>query len=132
MRERMTFFRTLVLISYFSLLLTLMLNTTWLSPPEKLPIALVLIFFVLPLLFPLKGILNGISYTHIWTSFLALFYFGHAISQFPEPSHFLSALLQSLFSLSLFVFCLLFAHYKQKQQKIQNETDEMLRNDSKN
>lgn len=80
----------LALTGYF-LLLTLLL--TWpslFSPPQHLPVALVLVITVIPLLFPLRGLLQGRRSSFIWTSYLSLFYFTHAVTeagaveQFPE------------------------------------------------
>ncbi len=69
------FWRAIALIGYFGLFGLLLLWLAWLEPPVRLPIALVLILWVGPLLFPTHGLLNGRRYTHAWTSFLALFYF---------------------------------------------------------
>ncbi len=67
--------RAVALIGYFGLFGLLLLWLTWLEPPAHLPVALALILWVGPLLCPTRGLLYGISYTHAWTSFLALFYF---------------------------------------------------------
>jgi len=67
--------RVTTLVGYFGLFALLMAWYTKIAPPERLPIALTLLFLVGPLLFPLRGILHGRPYTHAWVSFLALFYF---------------------------------------------------------
>lgn len=69
------FWRALALTGYFGLFGVLMLRFGWLEPPSRLPVSLVLMVLVGPLLFPLRGLLYGRSYTCAWTSFLALFYF---------------------------------------------------------
>lgn len=57
-------------------LLALMLGWyTWLAPPARVPISLMLALVAIPLLLPLRGLLHGRAYTHAWTSFLALPYF---------------------------------------------------------
>jgi uncharacterized membrane protein len=71
--------RKVALISYFSLFWLLLLWFAWLDPPDRVPVALVLILLIGPLLFPLRGLLYGRLYTHAWTSFLALFYFAVGI-----------------------------------------------------
>ena len=68
-------YRAATLAAYFALLALLLNWFTWLAPPERTPIALVLILTSVPLLFPLRGLLHGRLYTHAWTSFLALPYF---------------------------------------------------------
>lgn len=49
----------IALTGYFGLFVLLMLWNTVLLPPEQLPIALALIIIVSPLLFVLRGFLNG-------------------------------------------------------------------------
>lgn len=68
-------YRIATLAAYFALLALLLNWFTWLAPPGRTPIALVLILTTVPLLFPLRGLLHGRLYTHAWTSFLALPYF---------------------------------------------------------
>ena len=38
-----------------------------------------LAIMIIPLLFPLRGLIRGRAYTHAWTSFLILFYFIHGV-----------------------------------------------------
>lgn len=81
--------RAVALIGYFGLFGLLLLWLAWLEPPTHLPVALALILWVGPLLFPTRGLLDGRRYTHAWTSFLALFYlvFGvfHAAGPMMRP-----------------------------------------------
>jgi uncharacterized membrane protein len=63
------------LVGYFGLFVLLMAWYTIIAPSARLPTALILLFLVGPLLFPLRGLLHGRPYTHAWVSFLALFYF---------------------------------------------------------
>lgn len=94
--------RALTLTGYFGLLALLLCWHVWLSPPERLPVALVLIALVVPLLFPLRGLLHGKPYTHSWVTFLAIFYLtlglGEAVA---APSERLLAILEVVFSLML-------------------------------
>ena len=64
----------LALTGYFGLFAVLMAWITWLSPPERFPIALILLIVVGPLLLPMRGLLHGRVYTFQWSTFLALFY----------------------------------------------------------
>lgn len=94
--------RALTLTGYFGLLGLLLCWNAWLSPPEHLPVALVLIALVVPLLFPLRGLLHGKPYTHSWVTFLAIFYLmlglGEAVAGPTERS---LAILEVIFSLML-------------------------------
>lgn len=67
--------RGLALAAHLALLALVLAWYTWLAPPARAPISLVLALVAIPLLLPLRGLLHGRAYTHAWTSFLALPYF---------------------------------------------------------
>ena len=69
----------LTLGGYLGTLALLTAWYSWLAPPRQLPVALVLLLLVTPLLFPLRGLLHGRTYTFSWSCFLALFYFTHGV-----------------------------------------------------
>ncbi|PKF63636.1 DUF2069 domain-containing protein [Psychromonas sp. psych-6C06] len=73
-------YKLMARVGYFSLLLLIPIWHLWLSPPllGVSPWLVVSIWFI-PLLFPLKGILQGNPYTFAWCGFLALLYMMHAI-----------------------------------------------------
>lgn len=115
------FSRWLTLVSYFALLILLMLWQTVLAPPQALPISIVLVLLVGPLLFPLRGLLYGRPYTHAWTSFLVLIYFIHGIVEaWSNPGVRLYAGLEILFSVLLYTGALLYARYRGRQLKAQS------------
>jgi len=70
--------RFLSLAGFLGTLFFLLLWIAWLAPP-KVPRSIVLAIALVPMLFPLRGILNGKNYTHSWASFLALPYFAFGI-----------------------------------------------------
>ncbi len=110
--------RYLTLISYFGLLLLLVVWNTWLAPSLRFPTALVLLVFVSPLLLPLRGLLHGRPYTHVWTSFLALAYFAHGISEaYVDPRDRPYAVLEVALSLALFSSCLLYARLRGRETR---------------
>lgn len=71
--------RAATLTGYFGLFGLLLLWFAVLEPPSRLPVALALLLWAGPLLFPLRGLLHGRPYTHAWVSFLALFYFAFGV-----------------------------------------------------
>jgi uncharacterized membrane protein len=77
--------RAVALTGYFGLFGLLLLWFVWLEPPDRVPVALALILGVGPLLFPLRGLMHGWPYTHVWTSFLALFYFAFGVFHAAGP-----------------------------------------------
>jgi len=75
------FLYALTLFGYFGTLTLLTAWYAWLAPATLFPAALVLLVLVVPLLFPLRGLLHGRRYTFAWSCFLALFYFTHGVME---------------------------------------------------
>ena len=93
------FFKQLSLLSYFALMISLICWITIAEHGENYPTAAWLILGVVPLLFPLRGLLHGRPYTHAWTGFLLLFYFAHGVGEVYSAQGFdLYASLEVLFS----------------------------------
>ncbi len=117
-QSKQQFYRVTALGSYFMLLTHLMLWMIWLAPSHHFPTALVLIVMVVPLLFPLRGLLDGKAYTHAWTGFLTLLYFIHGVGDYVvNPSERLYSSIEILLSLALFFSCALYARSTGTQQK---------------
>jgi uncharacterized membrane protein len=109
--------RIIALCGYFGLLLLLPLWYAWLSPPQ-LPLGFVLGLLLLPLLFPLRGLLYGRPYTYAWSSFLALFYFIHAVVElYSTPHDRYLALLELLLSVSFYVGSVMYARLGGRELK---------------
>ena len=73
-------YKLMASVGYFSLLLLVPLWHLWLSPPGLgLSPWLVTAIWFIPLLFPLKGIIQGNPYTFAWCGFLSLLYIMHAV-----------------------------------------------------
>ncbi len=121
-----TIARWTALFGYFGLLGTLSIWHAWISPAERVPTALVLIVLLTPLLFPLRGLLQGKPYTHAWTGILSLLYFtlgvGHAAV---AEERFYGAIL-IVTSLLLFSGSVLYARLRGRQLKHEQkrQTDE--------
>ena len=75
------FLYTLTLFGYFGTLMLLTAWYSWLAPSTHFPTALILIIMLVPLLFPLRGLLHGRKYTFAWSCFLALLYFIHGVME---------------------------------------------------
>lgn len=103
------FFKNLALLSYFALMLSLLSWITLAEHGENYPTAAWLIIGLVPLLFPLRGLLHGKPYTHAWTGFLMLFYFSHGIGEVYSAQGFdLYASLEVLFSCMVFSSSIVF------------------------
>ena len=104
------------LIGYFGLFGLTLLWVTVLAPPVRMPTSIMLIIFVGPLLFPLRGILHGKTYTHSWTSFLVLLYFTHGVVEsWANPAQRWLAITEILLSLLLFTGCIFYARLARPQ-----------------
>ncbi|MCW9089437.1 MAG: DUF2069 domain-containing protein [Gammaproteobacteria bacterium] len=106
--------------SYFALIALLLAWYSWLSPPEVLPVSVVLFLMLVPLLFPLRGILYGRPYTFAWASFLSLFYFTHGVVEaYSNPGDRLLALLEVVLSVGFYTGSMLYARYRGRELKSQ-------------
>jgi len=72
--------KNIALTGYFGLLFFMPLWLVVLNPSEGLSINLSLVFFTLPLLFPLKGLLQGNPFTYAWSNFIVMIYFLHSLT----------------------------------------------------
>lgn len=105
--------RKIALIGYFSLLIFMPLWLLLLAPSESLSITTTLLFFTVPLLFPLKGLLQGNPYTYAWSNFIVLIYFLHSLTTlWVLPSERLWAVLELIFATMMFLGCSYYAKYK--------------------
>lgn len=73
-------YKKIALIGYFSLLLFMPIWLLILNPSQGLNPWLSTIMFIIPLLFPLKGILAGNPYTFAWSNFIVMLYFLHSLT----------------------------------------------------
>lgn len=73
------YFYGLTLTGFLGTIALLLAWYGWLAPSPNFPRSLVLALLLLPLLFPLRGLLHGRRYTYSWSCFLALLYFIHGV-----------------------------------------------------
>ncbi len=113
-----SFYRWLTLISFFGLMLSL-LGWIILAPhAANYPTAAWLLIGVVPLLFPMRGLLYAKPYTHAWTSFLMLFYFTYSVGEVYSSEQFsLYATLALIFSSLCFCSTILFVKMQAKMRK---------------
>jgi len=122
--KKLRFTQNLALTGYFSLLIVLMINVTWLIPSRHFPTALVLIVIAGPLLLPMRGLLNNKTYTYQWASFLSLAYFAHGISEMSAyPDIWYAGLFEVITSVIMYMGCVMYARiFKKKfKQRIKEE-----------
>lgn len=105
--------RVMTLFGYFGLLALILNWFIWIAPPETMPRAFPIIALAVPLLFPLRGLLHGRRYTHLWAGFLSLLYFTLGIDAWYNAAAGTAWLgaMTVLFSVLLFVGTIVFARY---------------------
>lgn len=113
-----TFFKQLALFSFFGLMVSLICWITLAEHSSNYPTSALLILALVPLLFPLRGLLHGKTYTHAWTSFLMLLYFSHGVGELYSAQGFhLYASLEIFFSFMTFSASITFIKYNAKMRK---------------
>ena len=68
------------LSAYFSLLVLLLLWPVYFSPPQAMPVALMLLISLTPLVIFLFGVLHQRPKALVWVAFFSLLYFIHGVS----------------------------------------------------
>lgn len=110
------FYRRLTLVCYPGLLLFVLLWHTVLTTNEFLPLWIVLTIWVVPLLFPLKGILQGNPYTHAWANFILIFYFLHSLTTlYTHPDERWYAAIELLLTTGAFIGATYYARYRGRE-----------------
>jgi uncharacterized membrane protein len=112
-RVSTTNLKKITLISYFSLLIFMPLWLIVLSPSEGLSPMLSIAMFTVPLLFPLKGLLQGNPYTYAWSSFIVMIYFLHSLTTlWVSPEDLLWASIELILATIMFIAGSYYAKYK--------------------
>lgn len=111
-------FKQLALFSFFALMISLICWITLGSHSNNYPTSAWLLIALIPLLFPLRGLLHGKPYTHAWTSFLMLLYFSHGIGEaYSAQSFDIYPYLEILFSFITFSASITFIKLNAKMRK---------------
>ncbi|MGL5030505.1 MAG: DUF2069 domain-containing protein [Aeromonas sp.] len=109
--------RWLTLGGFFGLLGWIMLWHGWLSPHPNLNPWLLPVLWAVPLLLPLKGIVQGHPYTHAWGNFVLMLYFLHSLTLLTtdEGERWLAAV-ELLFTSCAFVGTIMYARLAGREQ----------------
>lgn len=108
------FYRWLTQIFYWPLLVLVALwHGMPTDAPGTLPVYIALVLWVLPLLFPLYGLVKGKAYTHAWTNFILMFYFLHGLTVvYTHPDERIWSILEIIFTTGAFVGATGYARYQ--------------------
>lgn len=109
--------RSLTLLGYGLLIALLVMWYGIWSPSEQLPRGFVLTLLLLPLLFPLWGLIKGKAYTHAWTSMLILFYFMHGVGEaWTTPEDRTYAIIEIVLSIVVYLGSLVYVKLARQQK----------------
>ena len=70
----------LTLTSYLGLIILIPVWNLWWFPSEIFSNTVLTVVWLIPLAFPLTGLLKGKAYTHAWSGFIAVIYICHALT----------------------------------------------------
>lgn len=122
-KTRLTYW--VAICGYFGLIGLILAWQGWISPPRALPVSVALFLLLVPLLFPLRGILYGRAYTFAWASFLSMIYFIHGVVEaYSSPEDRWLALAEVLLSIAFYTGSMLYARYRGRELKEKQEVSE--------
>jgi len=104
----------LALAGYLGLFFLLLVWISWIRPPVSIPRSVALLVIVGPLLFPLRGLLNGKRYTFSWAHFLALIYFTLGVGNAAESATRILGIAEIVFSVMWFLGCVFYLRWQSK------------------
>jgi uncharacterized membrane protein len=105
--------KKIALTGYFSLLIYMPFWLLIINPSDALSPTLTLVMFTLPLLFPLKGLVQGNPYTFAWSNFVVMIYFLHSLTTIWVSSEdFTWAILEFIFASMMFISATYYAKYR--------------------
>ena len=106
-------FQVTALVGYICLLILMPLWLFVLEPRSQYSPAFTFGLYILPLLLPLKGIIQDKPYTYAWANFIVMIYFIHSFTLlWISPEERIYALLELLFSSMMFVGCTYYARHR--------------------
>jgi len=114
-------YKKIALIGYFSLLIFMPLWLIVLSPSESLSASTSLLMFTLPLLFPMKGMLQGNPFTYAWSNFIVLIYLLHGLTTlWVLPADRIWAILELIFASAMFIGATYYAKFRGQELGLSN------------
>jgi uncharacterized membrane protein len=109
-------YRYLALVCHLCLLAWIAVWQYFLRPEPVYSSVFIFCMYVLPLLFPLPGIMKGKPYTHAWANFIVLFYVIHGLTIiYAEPHEWMYAIIELLLATGMFIGCAVYARKRGRE-----------------
>jgi uncharacterized membrane protein len=111
-----TFFRRLTLTSYLLLIIWLVVWHFFLTIDKTTSTLFTLLFWIVPILLPAKGLLEGKPYTYAWTNFIVMYYLLHGLTAvYAVEGERLYALVEIILCTLLFTGCSFYARIRGRE-----------------
>jgi uncharacterized membrane protein len=102
--------------SYFALLVWVVAWHGFLSPHVEVGAVGVALFWTLPLLFPIPGIIKQKAYTFAWANFVLLLYFLHSLTMvYVDEGERSLAIVELILTTLAFIFCTLYSRLRGRE-----------------
>lgn len=113
MMNALKFFRINTLVSYFGLLIFIIVDLL-MNPPTTAIASLVAIITIkcVPLLLPIVGVVNGNTRSHSWLCFIVTIYFISGVLRATTPTQLTWGLIEVFLSVEVFVCAMLYVKWK--------------------
>ncbi|HAU05658.1 MAG TPA: DUF2069 domain-containing protein [Pseudoalteromonas shioyasakiensis] len=106
-------FQRFALIGYIGLLVLMPIWLFLIAPREGHSNAFIFVVYILPLLLPLKGIIQDKPYTYAWANFIVMFYFIHGFTLlWVAQEQLIWVLLELTFASLMFIGCTYYARHR--------------------
>ena len=106
-------FQRFALIGYIGLLVLMPIWLFLIAPREGHSNAFIFVVYILPLLLPLKGIIQDKPYTYAWANFIVMFYFIHGFTLlWVAQEQLICVLLELTFASLMFIGCTYYARHR--------------------
>lgn len=116
MSDKTKLFRAIALFGYFGLLIWMVLWHFVLIPDSPYSVLFRVLFWIVPLLLPLKGIVQGKPYTHAWANFIIMFYLLHGLTAiYSNADEWVYALIEILLATAMFIGCSFYARFRGRE-----------------
>ena len=119
--KQVQIFRWLTLSGYFGLMALIFSWHLFIKPLPPEFVSITLLIQLGPLMFPLRGLLHGKTYTHAWASYMALFYFVIGVWYAANADTLLFGIFVCLFSLDFFIGAVFYARFAARAQRASTE-----------
>jgi uncharacterized membrane protein len=106
-------FQRTALLGYVGLLILMPLWMFILAPRDGHSAGFIFALYILPLLLPLKGIIQDKPYTYAWANFIVMLYFIHGFTLlWVAQDELLYVLLELVFASAMFIGCTYYARHR--------------------